>query len=779
MRRSFLLASGLAFSVLAAIATACGDDAASTPDGSDGGPEAGTTPEGGSVPDSTAPPSASPFGLESRPSNTTCLAPARPASDAPVTFERVFANVTLSTPMMLRQPPGDPSRWFVAQRDGVITTFPTVNPPAGATTRVFVTPIQANAAGEGGLLGFVFHPKFAQNGRLFFSWTPLDATVPTSQMRSVIARVETTDGGKTFGNYTEIVSFPQTTATNHKGGSIEFGPDGYLYFGFGDGGGGGDTYIHGQSKDSYFAKIHRIDVDTPPPAGATYVVPDGNPFKAGSGQPSTYVYGLRNPFRFSFDRVSGDMWIGDVGQGVWEEIDRVLAPGANLGWPCREGAHDYAAITDALRCPNPKAGFLEPVFDYDHGGGVPKAVTGGVVYRGKAIPQLVGTYLFGDSSTAELWSLRYDPVTGKPSSVRLNPAGPNGSWLHFAEDSDGEVYVVDIGGKVYKIVPAAPAADAGTPAAFPEKLSATGCVDPKDPRIPAAGLVPYGVNSPLWSDGAQKDRWLAIPDGKTIAVDAAGHLDLPIGSVLMKTFSLGGKRIETRLFVHHADGDWAGYTYEWNDAETEATLLPSSKSKTVGAQTWSYPSRSDCFSCHSGAAKRTLGMELGQLNRDYVYPSTNRISNQLATLDHVGMFSAPLGAAPGSLVAYPAPTGTSSTLEARARAYLHANCAMCHQPNSNGGGAMDMRFATAFADTRMCNVGPDDGTLGVTGAKIVLPGAPSKSILSLRPHALDATRMPPLASHLVDTAGVAVIDAWITSLTSCPPAGGPTDAGGD
>jgi uncharacterized repeat protein (TIGR03806 family) len=261
-------------------------------------------------------------------------------------------------------------------------------------------------------------------------------------------------------------------------------------------------------------------------------------------------------------------------------------------------------------------------------------------------------------------------------------------------------------------------------------------------------------------------------------VDAAGHLDLPIGSVLMKTFSLGGKRIETRLFVHHADGDWAGYTYEWNDAETDATLLPSSKSKAVGAQTWTYPSRSDCFSCHSGTAKRTLGMELGQLNGDYVYPSTNRISNQLATLDHIGMFSAPLPAKPDELVVYPTPTGTTSTLEARARAYLHANCAMCHQPNSNGGGPMDLRFATAFADTKMCNVAPDDGTLGVTGAKILLPGDTSRSIVSLRPHALDATRMPPLASHLVDTAGVAVIDAWIRSLTSCAPTGGPTDAGG-
>ena len=594
----FVLLS-IAAGVIAAVA--CGHDdgapASSSVDGGGNGGNGGAggsydaTLEGASPIDAANPPMRAAFGLDSRPANPTCLAPARPPTSVAVKFNPVFASVTLQSPMMMRQIPGDTSaqrRMFVAQRSGTIVSFSATTPPTGAPTTVLTVPNPVSTDGEGGLLGFAFHPKFAQNGRIFFSYTATDAAVSGSNMRSVIARMDSADGGATFANYTELVTFDQTTATNHKGGSIAIGPDGYLYFGFGDGGGGGDTYIHGQLKDLYFAKIHRIDVDSVPPPGKTYAVPASNPFASGGGQASTYAYGIRNPFRFSFDRVAGDLWLGDVGQDLWEEVDRIVSPGANLGWSCREGANDFA-ITDTARCPNPKAGFLEPVIEYPHSGAA-KAVIGGSVYRGKALPSVVGTYIFGDEVTGEIWSLTYDPVTGVPGMTQLNAQGPNGNWVHFAEDEDGELYVVDLNGKIYEMVANPTATDAGAPAvSFPDKLSKTGCVDPKNPTNPVAGLVPYSVQSPLWSDGAMKERWLAVPDTKKIAIGPDGHFDLPIGSVLMKTFSLGGKRIETRLLAHHDDGGWAGYTYEWDDAETDATLLPSSKSKTVAGQSWYYP----------------------------------------------------------------------------------------------------------------------------------------------------------------------------------------------
>jgi uncharacterized repeat protein (TIGR03806 family) len=275
------------------------------------------------------------------------------------------------------------------------------------------------------------------------------------------------------------------------------------------------------------------------------------------------------------------------------------------------------------------------------------------------------------------------------------------------------------------------------------------------------------VNTALWSDGAQKDRWVAMPDGKNITINDAGHFDFPAGTVLMKTFSLGGKRIETRLFMRHDDGGWNGYTYEWRDDQTDAVLLAAGKTRTVGAQTWTYPSRSDCVRCHGEAAGRSLGLELGQLNGDYVYPATNRISNQLKTLDHIGMFDKPLGKPVEQVIAYPDPYG-NAPVEQRARAYLHANCANCHRPKGTGLGNMDLRFGTPFLDTKTCNVDPEQGDIGVAGAKLLVPGMPALSVLALRPHSPAANRMPPLASSIVDAPGVKVLDDWIKSVAACP-----------
>src|SRR5207249_1359813 len=155
-------------------------------------------------------------------------------------------------------------------------------------------------------------------------------------------------------------------------------------------------------------------------------------------------------------------------------------------------------------------------------------------------------------------------------------------------------------------------------------LSETGCVLASDATKPSSGIIPFAVNAELWSDGAAKQRWLALPNGTHISVGADGDFAFPIGTVLMKQFSLGGARVETRLFVRHADGEWGGYSYEWNDAQTDATLLASGKVKQVGAQSWTFPSRSDCLLCHTSAAGRALGPEVGQLNGSITYPATGR-----------------------------------------------------------------------------------------------------------------------------------------------------------
>lgn len=744
-----LLGSLTAVSVAASV-YACGSDTSlESNETTDGGAEH----RDGALPA----PTRAEFGLDARPQNPSCRAPARPPSAAPVAVEQVFSNVQLGASMMMAQSPGDGSRWFVAQRGGTIATFPTTAPgnvPTQVASVGALSGLTVNTSGEGGLLGLAFHPRFAQNGRLYVTWT---STGGANGMRSHLGYLQSADGGASFTSYHPVLSFDQVNATNHKGGGIAFGKDGYLYASFGDGGSGDDAFEMGQRKTTFFSKIVRVDVDAPP-AGQTYGIPADNPFASGGGEPATFAYGFRNPFRFSIDRETGEVWVGDVGQNKWEEVN-LVERGGNYGWPCREGTHDYIT-SDTDKCPS-MANLQGPVFEQEHVPSNTRSITGGVVYRGAAIPTLVGSYIYGDYIQQALYVLSFDPTDGTASATTLDDA-PAAAWGSFAEDADGEVYAVSLGGSMYKIVPK------GEPptSTFPDRLSKTGCFDNGDPKQPAPGLVPYGVNAPLWSDGAEKERFMALPDGLKIAVGDDGDFDFPNGTVLTKTFSLAGKRIETRLFMRHDDGGWAGYTYEWLDDESDAVLLPSSKKKTIGDVAWHYPSRAECVRCHTAAAGRSLGLELGQQNGDFVYTSTNRISNQLRTLEHIGMLAEPLGPI-GALVSYPSPAG-GAPVEARARAYLHANCSMCHRPSGGGRGDLNLLFGTSLEGAALCDATPEAGDLGVSGAKLLLPGDPARSLVSVRPRRTGSGRMPPLASSVVDAQGMGVVDEWIRGLTHCP-----------
>lgn len=735
--------------VAVAALLACGSDDPAVegppPEATDGGTTTST------------PPQRAEFGLDTRPTNTTCKAPPRPPSTVAVKLERVYANVQLAAPMMLVQAPGDGSTWYAALRDGRIVTFASQNPADAPTVVANVgqlagRPVQQ--AEEGGLLGIAFHPGFAQNGKLYVTWV---TTGGTSNFRSEVGVLTRPQGSATFTTYETILGPFNQPAGNHNGGGIAFGKDGYLYLSFGDGGGGGDTYNNGQTTDGFFSKVLRIDVDNPS-GGKKYGIPTTNPFAQGGGEPATFARGFRNPFRFSIDRDTGEVWVADVGQDKWEEIDRVKL-GGNYGWPCREGLHDFAPAKCA-----PGTTLQEPVFEHAHPDF--QSITGGVVYRGKAIPALKGAYVYGEYEQQVVHVLSFDPVTGAAKSTRINDPSPTANWVHFAEDADGEVYGVALNqGSIYKLVDAD---TSGGGAPFPDRLSKTGCADPNEPSKPASGVIPYAPNAQLWSDGAGKDRWMALPDGKTIDVKDDGDFVFPVGTVLGKTFTVGDKLVETRLFVRHEDGEWGGYTYEWQDDQKDAVLLAGSKSKTVGTQTWYYPSRAECMRCHTEAAGRSLGLELGQQNGDFVYASTNRIANQLKTLEHINVLSAPLGKPVDQIVAYPDPLGQAA-VETRARAYLHANCSMCHRPQGGGRGNMDLRFATPLANAAVCNADPEAGDLGIAGSKLLVPGNPAASLVSVRPSAAAAAvRMPPLASSVVDAQGTALLASWIQGLTACP-----------
>ncbi len=687
-----------------------------------------------------------------------CVAPSRTTggTGASIQLQRVFPNLTFTEPLAMLQAPGDDTRWFVVQKGsggtGRVRVFAnTANP----TVSDFIS-LSVNGSSEGGLLGMAFHPQWTANRYVYLSFTELNPMV------SVVARYTMNANATALDTATrqDVIRVNQPAA-NHNGGQIAFGPDGFLYVGLGDGGNSNDNPQRtAQDTTDLLGSFLRLDIDT---AGAPYEIPPDNPFSgapmctadhtvSANNCPEIYAWGLRNPWRWSFDSANGDLWAGDVGQGTFEEIDRVQR-GGNYGWNCREGLSAFGSPAPSCSA---ATGLIDPVHQYGRTLGF--SVTGGYVYRGTALPALTGQYLFADYGSGRIWRLVSNGSGGFTSEELRDESL---SIASVGQGNDGELYVVDIvGGGLHRIVPAG-GGQPGTP--VPTQLSATGCVNAQNPSQPATGLIPYEPAAQFWSDNATKERWLAIPNSTSIGVGADGDFSFPNGTVLMKHFRLNGALVETRLFMRHPDGDWAGYTYEWNAQRTDATLVQGGKT----TPTWIFPSGNDCLTCHTAAAGFALGLETAQLNRDFSYGGTGRTANQLRTLDAITMFATPLGD-PALQPTMPSPFDVAAPLSQRARAYLHTNCAGCHRTGGPTPSAMDLRYATLLSSTNACGVPPQAGDLGLgAAARIIAPGSAASSVLVARANRRDANGMPPISSHTVDAAGVALLEQWIASLSTC------------
>ncbi|WP_293172269.1 PQQ-dependent sugar dehydrogenase [Oceanithermus sp.] len=341
----------------------------------------------------------------------------------PVALQPVVSQ--LDKPLYLTQEPGGPLL-VVTQRGQVFFVDAKGRAQPWLDLRKKVS-----CCGERGLLGLAFHPNYAKNHRFFVNYTD-------RRGRTVIEEYRNQQP------YRVLLTIKQPYA-NHNGGHLAFGPDGYLYIGTGDGGSAGDPQRNAQNPASLLGKMLRIDVDR----GNPYAIPEDNPFVDNPKyRPEIWALGLRNPWRYSFDRATGDLFIADVGQNRWEEVDFVPAPmntsgGWNFGWNVMEGNHCFKPPKNCRR-----AGLVPPILEYGHDQGC--SITGGYVYRGQAIPELVGAYLFGDYCSGTIWTARWE----------------NGAWTSqvllrtklkissFGEDAAGELYVVDYGGTVYRIVPA-------------------------------------------------------------------------------------------------------------------------------------------------------------------------------------------------------------------------------------------------------------------------------------------------------------------------------------
>ncbi|MEZ4461371.1 MAG: PQQ-dependent sugar dehydrogenase [bacterium] len=340
--------------------------------------------------------------------------------------EQVWKTTKLAQPVAFAKHPSQP-RWWVTEQAGRVVTFEEGKP---ATVALDLKD-RVRFGGERGLLGVALDPKFDANGRIFVNYT----ASPESGLETRVSSFTSKDGGKTFDPASEVIRLRVAQPySNHNGGHIAFGPDGYLYIGLGDGGSGGDPKGHGQNKDTLLGSMARIDVS----AASGYTIPKDNPFAKGGGRPEIYAWGLRNPWKFSF-APDGKLWVADVGQNAWEEVD-IVEKGKNYGWNVLEGTHCYAPKLDCST-----KGMTAPVTEYGHDEG--QSITGGFVYRGALHPNLVGQYIFGDFVSGKIWA--FDPKTAKREFlIDTSFAIPT-----FVEASDGEVLVVDYGsGGVHRLV---------------------------------------------------------------------------------------------------------------------------------------------------------------------------------------------------------------------------------------------------------------------------------------------------------------------------------------
>ena len=623
------------------------------------------------------------------------------------------------------------------------------------------------------ILGYAFHPNYIENGYLFLlSNGPQGEEVKQNR----IARF-TVDRQPPHNvvEDSELVIL-EWDSNGHNGGDVAFGPDGYLYCPTGDGTADSDTDLTGQGLDDLLAVLLRIDVDHPA-EGKQYSVPPDNPFlDVPAAQPEIWAVGFRNPWRIDYDHRLDQLWVAQNGQDLWEQA-YLVRRGENYGWSVTEGSHPF--YLERKTDPEP---ITYPTVEHHHSEA--RSLTGGIVYWGDKLPELQGAYIYGDYSTGKIWAVKHD---GTQVTEHREIADTTFEVVGFAENRAGELLVLDLGGGIYRFEPTPPVTDAPP---FPRLLSETGLFTSVAGHQVHPALLPYGVNVELWSDGAHKERWIAIPGDAQMTYSAQRGWDLPEGSVLVKSFGLEREAgrpetrrwIETRLLTRQ-EGEWIGYSYLWNDAQTEAVLVekagrdvdftitdPAGENG-IRTQSWHYPSRAECMVCHSRAAKYVLGISTHQLNREHAFSTGNR--NQIELYEALGMFDAELPKRPAEMDKLAALSDESASLDLRARSYLHANCSFCHVPAGGGNSAVDFELGADLENASFVDAAPVHNKFGLDDARIVAHGSPERSVLMYRLSRRGKDQMPPLASAVVDERAIEVIRAWIEQLPA------PTEAAAD
>jgi glucose/arabinose dehydrogenase len=720
-----------------------------------------------------------------RRTNTSIKLPSTTPLPSGYTTTNALGSLSFNSPIFTATIPGDTTRLFVIERGGTVQLV--TNLTGTPTKSLFlnlanVTGVSGlTTSGENGLLSLAFHPNFATNREFFIFYS-----FNSGGLRQRIARmrVQTTNRNLADPSFIQPLITQSDEAGNHNGGTLAFGPDGYLYVSLGDEGGADDNYNNGRfiNKD-FFSAILRLDVDKrslsltpnahPAVHAGTYTIPPDNPFigrTSWHNQPISptsirtefYAAGLRNPFRFSFDAPTGRLFCADVGQGSFEEI-HLIQKGDDCGWSWREGRSPFTDGPSPTTPPTTGFTPASPIFDYGRSGTVNgSSITGGAVYRGRLMPELIGQYLYADYVSGQIVALRPGTPTWQPTVLTTDASivsfghHPATTELIFCDLSSGQVKRL---------------AHTGLSTTLPATLSATGAFTDLTTLTPATGVIPYDVNTPFWSDHATKSRFFAVRSSTAkFGFQTDANWTLPTGTVWIKHFDIETtrgnpatrRRLETRFLIKTATASY-GLTYQWRDDQTDADLVPTEGLDfpipgSSPAQTWRFPSRGECLSCHTPQGGHALSFNTAQLNK--LSPTTGH-GNQLLALAQAGYLNTKSLLPPGTLPALVALDNPQHSLTDRARSYLSANCAPCHQLGTGLPSTWDARHTLPLEDTGLLNAIPaNPGT--DPDNRLLLPGDTTHSVLLHRVAGTNGfSRMPPLGSNETDTAAVALLTSWI------------------
>jgi putative heme-binding domain-containing protein len=706
---------------------------------------------------------------------TTSRVHGSPEPPAPYRIVPAFGELRFQRPTSIEELPGE-NRLLVTEMGGKIFTF-TFPQEADATRPDLLIDLASllpgdpltgdGAARDVSLFDAEPHPDFRHNRQLFVCYVH-----PRGETR--VSRFTLDDHAPpavVAGSEKVIITWP---SGGHNGGCLEFGTDGFLFISTGDGSGPNppDGLTTGQDVSDLLGAILRVDVDHPT-AERAYTIPADNPFVGVEGvRAEIWAYGLRNPWKFGIDPQSGNIFAADNGWESWEMVHRIQR-GGNCGWPVMEGR--MALRTEVKPGPTP---IIPPVKDHPHTEA--NSVIGGPVYRGRKLPGLAGSFVYGDYITGTIWAIRpdednsYSHTTLVDTDLRI---------VAFTEASGGQLYVLDYDftGQIYELLPSDVP---DTSATFPRRLSETGLFASLDEMRSAPGVVPYQVQVARWMDGAKGQRWIALPGTDTVKLAGSARVELagqgtkavyPEGTVLVKHLTLpqaeGSElRLETQI-LHFEAGTWRPYSYLWDDAGREALLVESTganrsirtvepPSNAPVERTWHVNAVNECKVCHNAESGYVLGFAANQL---HVALAGSPGTDQLTLLAAAGVLAKAPAVADDDPLRLVDPQDASNDLNDRARSYLHVNCGVCHRPGGNAIVSFYLRRDLPF-DQLNTNKGTGIGTFGIRDGRIIAPGDPYRSLLLYRMSKLGYARMPYIGSRMVDSSAVPLIEEWIGSL---------------